>query len=467
MTCCELASKSLSVSAPHLVQRCRDVQVRTPCHFTRDVQVCSGAGTCLLDAGSCSCFSGYEGAFCERCANGFEREPHTALCLPVHNTCTASQPALAPAADVPVAEPLLASAPSIAVATAPSAGGADTALSGYGGGKRSSAGYGYGYGDGGYGSSAGSTETDTPGEPVDVPASDVAGGPLPASAPGPFQEDTGAPSAFGGAATARNRGASSFAAPEPAAFSGSVHNADLPAAAAWSSAGPEIAPEATSTDAVDPSVPLSARHNVAAMPGSSSDGGGIDGPAAAASDSAAIAPLPASTPADAPASECSSMREHTGGQVCYADSQCADGGICVGNLCICGACHDGAACEPHCAADADISASMAPGYAGDALCACCTSGVFDNAGQCCEWTTKRRPTLDARGKCCAAGYLDACGRCPDDGSPWGFAFDRDGACCEVCPLTVFVACWRKPLLVTRVLTTLALKACAGVGGVCG
>ena len=108
---------------------------------------------------------------------------------------------------------------------------------------------------------------------------------------------------------------------------------------------------------------------------------------------------------------------------CYTDQHCPDNGICVNNICICQ--DDESSCQPEC-----LPATAQEDTAIFASCSCCLSGMFDTNGSCCQWTGKRRPTLDAQGQCCGAGYLDACGRCAGDSS-WGFAVDRNGVCCEV------------------------------------
>ena len=43
-------------------------------------------------------------------------------------------------------------------------------------------------------------------------------------------------------------------------------------------------------------------------------------------------------------------------------------------------------------------------------CACCPSGVFSRAGECCAVETPGvQPALDVNGTCCASGHVDACG----------------------------------------------------------
>ena len=360
-------------------------------------QVCSGAGTCHLDAASCDCFAGYAGSFCERCAPGFAREPHTSLCLPQQNECAAATPVLAPAPSTAV----LAAPPLPAVA----AGGA-YGVAGYGD-------PGYGYGELGRSSPAEGPGFDVAGRG----SADLAAGPSQAPHPIAARDDQ----LNGAHGNSRPSEGMPAAAPMPDAA-----HARAPGGAAGQ---PEM-------PALSPSAPPAGYGNAAnafeseaaqLSPGSDADGvltgdapapGGYGTPQQAftvSNDSKLVARAPFNEPPE---------------RLCYYDEHCPDGGICVGNVCACSSRHSGDACAPHCAFNTD-GAAAAPSPAGNAQCDCCVSGVFDVSRQCCDWSAKRRPTLDSQGTCCAAGYLDACGRCAGTAESWGFAVDRDGTCCEV------------------------------------
>lgn len=103
----------------------------------------------------------------------------------------------------------------------------------------------------------------------------------------------------------------------------------------------------------------------------------------------------------------------------FCDGQdCSGHGLCTDGVCACEDGHTGVTC------------SLPPGCDGtmDAAGGCCSSGVVDNAGVCCEAApgSTLAPVLDAEGQCCGLGVTDICGVC----NGTAIVVDSLGTCCS-------------------------------------
>ena len=98
-------------------------------------------------------------------------------------------------------------------------------------------------------------------------------------------------------------------------------------------------------------------------------------------------------------------------------------GRCTNQKCTCRRGYEGPDCQIDTKTNSQCSAPSLLDNEGD----CCSSGVFDYTGVCCDGLNSETD-IDIDGNCCVGRPLDACGRCDEDTQ---YYLDAAGQCCEV------------------------------------